>query len=252
MEPIVDVAWLEEHHGEVVLADVRWYLDGRSGRDAYQTGHIAGAVFVPMNGCLAAPASAAEGRHPLPHPSVFASCMGTVGIGDRTVVVGYDDARGSVAARLVWMLRALGEEAALLDGGLDAWTQPLETGPAPTAACAGFTPRPWPADRVASIDDVGAAAAAGVVVVDVRAPERYRGDVEPIDPRAGHIPGAVNVPWFTHADFPEGELIVHCGSGVNACHTLLALERAGRSARLFPGSWSQWSADPSRPVAIGP
>lgn len=270
MEPVVDVAWLDEHRDGLVVADVRWYLDGRSGRDAYLAGHLPGAVFVSMDTCLAAPPSAAEGRHPLPHPVAFASCMSTVGIGDGQAVVAYDDARGSVAARLVWMLRALGEPAALLDGGLQAWDGPLEKGPGLTPGCARFTPRPWPAERLATVEDV---AAGGLVLVDARAPERYRGEVEPIDRRAGHIPGAVNVPWAGNLDPETGRFLspgelrrryepvvagggrgvaVQCGSGVTACHDLLAMDRAGLSpARLYPGSWSQWAADPDRPVAMG-
>jgi thiosulfate/3-mercaptopyruvate sulfurtransferase len=271
VQPVVDVVWLREHRDEVVVADVRWYLDGRSGREAYLAGHLPGAVFVSMDTCLAAPPSSADGRHPLPHPVAFASCMSTLGIGDGQAVVAYDDARGSVAARLVWMLRTLDEPAGLLDGGLQAWDGPLEEGPAAvTPACATFTPRPWPPERLVTMDDV---AAGGLVVVDARAAERYRGDVEPIDRRAGHIPGAVNVPWSGNVDPETGRFLppdelrrryepvlsrgrdvaVHCGSGVTACHDLLAIERAGLPpARLYAGSWSQWAADESRPVATGP
>lgn len=268
MQPVVDSEWLARHRDEVVVADVRWYLDGRSGAEAYAAGHLPGAVFVDLDRCLAGPPSPAEGRHPLPPPEVFAACMAALGIGDGRPVVAYDDARGSVAGRLVWLLRILGEAAALLDGGLAAWTGPLDVGDRPGEAVepARFTARPWPPDRLAGIDEVAGGAA---VVVDVRAPERYRGEVEPIDPRAGHVPGAVNLPWTGNVDPATGlfrspaELrdryagvdrpVVHCGSGVNACHTLLALEVAGLAgARLYPGSWSQWSSDPSRPVATGP
>ena len=260
MEPVVETV----PEGAVV-ADVRWYLDGRSGRDAYRAGHVAGALFVDLDRCLAAPPSAAEGRHPLPPPDQFADCMGALGIGDGTVVVAYDDAGGSVAARLVWMLRALGEEAAVLDGGLAGWTGGLEAGDGGAPAPARFTVRPWPRERLASIDEV---ASGNLVVIDSRAPERYRGEVEPIDPRAGHIPGAVNLPWSGNLDPATGRFLapaqlqerfagmggaaVHCGSGVNACHNLLAMQRAGvGGARLYAGSWSQWSSDPDRPVASG-
>ena len=271
MQAIVDAGWLARHRDEVVVADVRWYLDGRSGASAFAAGHLEGAVYVDLPGCLAAPPSPAAGRHPLPDPAVFAACMGAVGIGDGTPVVAYDDARGSVAARLVWMLRAVGEEAALLDGGLEAWPGPLATGAgASVGSGASFTPRPWPEALLAGIDVV---ASGGALVVDVRAAERYRGVVEPVDPRAGHIPGAVNLPWTELVDpgsgrflppaqlrerleragvRPGAEVVVHCGSGVTACHPLLAIERAGLGpARLFPGSFSQWSSDPARPVATG-
>jgi thiosulfate/3-mercaptopyruvate sulfurtransferase len=267
MEPVVEAAWVAAHLDDVVVADVRWYLDGRSGPDAYAAGHIPGAVFVEMDGCLAAPPSPSAGRHPLPDPIDFARCMSRLGIGDGQAVVAYDDARGSAAARLVWMLRALGEQAALLDGGLAAWEGPVEQGPGPPREPARFTPRPWPADRIVTIDEV---AASRSPLVDARAPERYRGESEPVDPRAGHIPGALNLPWTGNVDPETGRFltpdelraryaevasgsIVYCGSGINACHDLLAMERAGISGvRLYPGSWSQWSADPSRPAASGP
>ncbi|MGO3210351.1 MAG: sulfurtransferase, partial [Brachybacterium sp.] len=171
--------------------------------------------------------------------------------------------------RLVWMLRALGHDAAVLSGGLDAWDGPLETTDVRPAA--GDVPvRDWPASRIATADEVAAGAA---LVIDARAAERYRGEVEPIDPRAGHIPGAVNLPFAENLD-PEGrflsphqlrrrfeaagvredrETVVYCGSGVTATHDLLALERAGFTrVRLFPGSWSQWSAEATRPVVVGP
>lgn len=263
--PVVDTDWLAAHPG-AVRADVRWYLDGRSGRDAYVSGHLPGAVFVDLDACLAGPAGPAVGRHPLPSPERFAQSMGRLGISDGSVVVAYDDAGGTVAARLVWMLRVLGTGSALLDGGIDAFEGALEAGwtePVPGR----FTPRPWPEVALAGIDEV---AAAGQVVIDARDPARYRGEVEPVDPRAGHIPGAVSVPCRANlaADgrfLPPEELrarfsaagvgagtISYCGSGVTACHNLLAMEYAGLGpGRLYPGSWSQYSADPSRPAATG-
>jgi thiosulfate/3-mercaptopyruvate sulfurtransferase len=265
--PFVDAAWLRAHREEVVVADCRLYLDGRSAEDAYAAGHIVGAVFVDLERGLAAPASPAEGRHPLPSAEAFAEGMARAGIGDATTVVAYDDAGGVMAARLVWMLRATGHHAALLDGGLRAWDEPLSRS-APTVEPATFLPVPWPAERLASIGD--AASRAGVVL-DARQPERYRGDTEPIDPRAGHIPGARNVPAREHLDPSSDRLlpverlrerleaagagpdtISSCGSGVTACHTLLVMEHAGLGpGRLYPGSWSQWSHDDSRPVATG-
>jgi thiosulfate/3-mercaptopyruvate sulfurtransferase len=268
VSPVVDPAWLRAHGTGVVLADVRWYLDGRSGRAAHAAGHLPGAVFVDLDRWLAAPADPAAGRHPLPAPEVFAEGMAALGIGDDDTVVAYDDAGGVVAARLVWMLRVTGHEAALLDGGLTAWDGPLEQA-APERAPAVFTPRPWPAGRLAGVDDVLDPAA---VVLDARDPERYRGDREPVDPRAGHVPGAVNVPTQATLDdtgrlrpaeelrrefaaagvTADSDVVSYCGSGVTACHTLLALEVAGLPpGRLYAGSWSQYSADPGRPVAVG-
>ncbi|WP_028059543.1 sulfurtransferase [Candidatus Solirubrobacter pratensis] len=263
--PVVDFDWLAGH--DAVLADVRHYLDGRSGRAAYDAGHIPGAVYIELEDWLAAPATPQDGRHPLPGPEHFAAGMGEHGIGDDTTVVAYDDAGGAIAARLVWMLRALGRDAALLDGGLLAYDGPLETA-APRIAPAHFTPAPWPADRIASPDD---AADPANVVIDARQRERFRGDTEPVDPRAGHIPGARSLPCREHLD-ERGRLlslerlratlqaagieedtpvVSYCGSGVTACHNLLVLEHAGLgTGRLYPGSWSQWSHS-SRPAATG-
>ena len=272
---MVGVTWLTDRLASgraPVLADVRWYLDGRSGRDAYENGHLPGAVFVDLDRALAAEPGPAVGRHPLPTPEAFAEAMSALGIGDDTTVVAYDDAGGVVAARLVWMLRATGQDAALLDGGLGAWPGPLETGPATTEP-AHLTPRPWPSELLADVDATADAAATGTaVVVDARDADRYRGDREPVDPRAGHIPGARSVPARGNvgpdgtflpveelrARFAEAgttgaaDVISYCGSGVNACHNLIALEHAGLGVgRLFPGSWSQYSSDPARPAATG-
>jgi thiosulfate/3-mercaptopyruvate sulfurtransferase len=250
-----------------VVADVRHYLDGRSGRAAYDGGHLPGAVFVDMDTVLASPPSAAEGRHPLPEPDTFAQGLSQVGIGDDDIVVAYDDAGGVMAARLVWMLRVLGHDAALLDGGLLAYDGPLETG-TQARPVARFTARPWPTDRLATIDD---AADTANVVIDARQRERFRGEEEALDPRAGHIPGARSVPARENVDASgrflpveqlrakladagvvEGAPVVsYCGSGVTACHNLLAIEHAGLGeGRLYPGSWSQWSHTP-RPAATG-
>ena len=141
--PVIDARWLQEHP-EAVLADVRWYLDGRSGQEAYDRGHLPGAVFVDLDRWLAAPGSPAAGRHPLPDPATFATGMAEVGIGDEDTVVAYDDAGGVIAARLVWLLRVTGHQAALLDGGLGAHPGPLEQAAARRGR-ATFTPRPWPA-----------------------------------------------------------------------------------------------------------
>jgi thiosulfate/3-mercaptopyruvate sulfurtransferase len=199
---------------------------------------------------------------------VFAACLGALGISPDDTVVAYDDTGGAAAARVVWMLRAIGVDAALLDGGLGAWADDIAVD-VPEPARTDFPPRPWPDELLASADDTAAAE----VVVDARAVERFRGEVEPIDPKAGHVPGAVTVPFAGNLDdagrwWPPEQLrdryqqaglreasdaVVYCGSGVTACHDLLAIEQAGLGRkRLYAGGWSQWSNDPSRPVEIGP
>ena len=172
--PLVDAEWLATHledvrSGDIALCDVRWYLDGRSGRAAYDAGHLPGAVFVDLDRDLAGPPGGTAGRHPLPDPVSFAAAMGHLGIGDPTIVVAYDDTGGSTASRLVWMLRVLGRRAALLDGGMAGWSGPLSTDPAAPAS-ATFTPMDWPADAIVDAD--GIAAALGdrrAVVLDARA-----------------------------------------------------------------------------------
>ncbi len=265
--PVVSASWWQRHRDEVVLADVRWYLDGRSGRDAYGAGHLPGAVFVDLDRVLAAEPSPEAGRHPLPDPAAFAGGMAGLGIADDSTVVAYDDAGGTIAARLVWMLRATGHAAALLDGGLPAYQGPLEQA-APDRPPARFTPRPWPADRLAGLGD---ATDPGLIVLDARDRARYRGDSEPVDPRPGHIPGARSLPCRENLA-PDGtflpvaqlrerlaeagvtdatQVVSYCGSGVTACHNLLMLEHAGLGeGRLYPGSWSQYSHT-TRPAALG-
>jgi thiosulfate/3-mercaptopyruvate sulfurtransferase len=252
-------------HTPVVLADVRWYLDGRSGREAYEFGHIPGARFVDLDRWLSGQASREEGRNPLPSPEVFAAGMGASGIGDGDVVVAYDDAGGVIAARLVWMLRSLGHPAALLNGGMATYQGALEEG-ASTPQHRTFTARPWPADLLAGIEET---VADGAVVVDARNRDRYEGRQDPIDPRPGHIPGAVNVPCRENLE-PGGRLaqpqqlrdnfqaagiesadgvISYCGSGVTACHNLLVLEHIGLGkGRLFVGGWSQYGHARHLPV----
>lgn len=291
LPPFVSAAELEGLIAEagraerrLVIADVRWYLDGRSGRDAFHAGHIAGAVFVDLDEWLAGPPSAAVGRHPLPDPERFARGMSEAGIGDGTTVVAYDDAGGVIAARLVWMLRALGEDAAVLDGGITGWPGELGAGAtvagrrAAPRADATFTARSWPASALASIDETQARAADGsALVLDARTADRFAGETEPVDARAGHIPGARNLSVRDHiggdgrlrdldelrARFAQlglapggaasgSDVIAYCGSGVTACHELLVLEHAGLGrGRLFPGSWSQYAADAQRPLATG-
>ena len=192
--PVVEADWLADNLGSVVVADVRWYLDGRSGWDAYDRGHLPGARFVDLDADLSAASSPGEGRHPLPNPDRFAAAMGRLGIGDGDRVVAYDDAGGVIAARLWWMLDSLGHPAAVLDGGIGAWAGPLETAPAVWAP-AEFTARRWPEDRFVSIDDLDQLRGRpGIVVIDARSAERYRGEPNSIDPRFGHVPGALNMP----------------------------------------------------------
>ena len=277
--PVVDAAWLARNleHPDLVVADVRWSVGApEAGRAAYESGHIPGAVFVDLDADLSAGAGDGKrGRHPLPASGAFAAAMSGRGIGDDNVVVAYDDAKGSVAARLWWMLDVLGHRAAVLEGGIASWTGPLET-EVPDRTAATFSEKPWPSDAVAYADAVAEAVERGVPVIDARAPERFRGEEEPVDPRAGHIPGAVNVAWAGNVD-GDGRLdqpaklldrfaaagvpveqndddrpIVYCGSGVTACHDVLAMRVAGLpTPRLFVGSWSEWSSDPERPVATG-
>lgn len=273
--PIVSADWLADQLAagdpRLRVVDVRWYLDGRSGRAAYEAGHIDGAMFVDLDEVLAAPATAADGRHPLPPPEVFAGGLSAAGIADHDITIAYDDLGGMVAGRLVWMLRILGLPGAVLDGGLPAWAGPLAEGPGATPRPTTRNVRTWPPDAMATADEVAATVAAGGLVVDARAPERYRGDTEPVDPRAGHIPGAVNLPFAANLDDDgrfrpldelattygeagiDADTILYCGSGVSACHHAVAVEAAtGTRPRLYVGSWSQWSSDLDRPAATGP
>jgi thiosulfate/3-mercaptopyruvate sulfurtransferase len=281
--PLVADTWLADRLAAagspggrpVVVADVRWYLDGRSGLEAYRNGHLPGAVWIDLDRWLAAHLSPTDGRHPLPDPAVFAEGMSRNGIGPDTVVVAYDDQGGLVAGRLVWMLRRLGHDAALLDGGLGAWTGPVEQGDGPVPAATSFPIRPWPSEYFVTTDEVRDRPAT-TRLLDARAAERYRGETEPIDPQAGHIPGASSMPLtgnlgpdgrFLSVDqlvaryapvlapaadgTPVEEVVVYCGSGVSACHDLLALEATGHVGRLYTGSWSAWSSTPGLPVATG-
>jgi thiosulfate/3-mercaptopyruvate sulfurtransferase len=260
--PLVNASAIGEPN--VVVADVRWALGSGADRAGYEAGHIPGAVFVDLDRDLS---GVGGGRHPLPTPAAFAAAMSRLGIGDDTPVIAYDDTAGSIAARLWWMLSVLDHPVALLDGGLQAWSGPLESGPATARPPDVFTEKPWPAEALVDADSI---AAGHWHLIDARAPERYRGETEPVDARPGHIPGAVNVPWSGNVDssgrfLPAEELavrfnsptdaqaVVYCGSGVTACHDALAMEMAGLPRpRLYAGSWSDWSADPARPAEVTP
>jgi thiosulfate/3-mercaptopyruvate sulfurtransferase len=256
-----------------VVVDCRWYLDGRDARAIYDEGHIPGALFVDLDADLAGPLAEDRrgGRHPLPPLEAFAETLARLGVTEDSVVVAYDDRSGAIASRLWWMLRYVGHAGGrVLDGGLDAWTaagQSLSTEPVSRAAAPKLDLVP----QLEMVVDGRTVADRGATsrLVDARAPERFVGDAEPIDPRAGHIPGAVNRPWpdnledglFASDEALEarygpisdgGDVIVYCGSGVTACHNLLALALVGRGdAKLYVGSWSDWCSDPARPVATG-
>jgi thiosulfate/3-mercaptopyruvate sulfurtransferase len=273
--PLVSVDWLAAHRADpgLRIADVRWSLSGPPGRERYEAGHIPGAVFLDADRELSSPGEG-PGRHPIPSPAKLAAVLGARGIGNEHVVVGYDDAGGSIAARLWWLFRHYGHEGAcaVLDGGIGAWTdagEPLATD-APRHPPADWTPGDARADTL-DADTLNGLMNGHLVVLDARAAERYRGETEPIDPRAGHIPGAFSAPWSAnlgpdgrflaadvlrdrYASLGAGErpIVAYCGSSLSASHDLLALELAGiGGARLYEGSWSDWSSDPSRPVATG-
>jgi thiosulfate/3-mercaptopyruvate sulfurtransferase len=264
LDPVISVEALERDAGAVRIVDVRWYLDGRSGRDAFVAGHIPGAVFCDLDTVLAGHGAPTAGRHPLPSPAAFASALGALGIAVNDTVVAYDDTGGGTAGRLVWMLRAIGQPAAILDGGLAAWHGPrsgLEA--APTAVAREAIA--WPPTLLEDLADLDALPSSAVVL-DARAPERYSGAFEPVDPRAGHIPGASNLPWtsllgddgrlasaealqaaFRQAGIERADdLVASCGSGVTACMLLIAAEHAGLGrGRLFVPSFSGWSSSRS-------
>jgi thiosulfate/3-mercaptopyruvate sulfurtransferase len=255
-----------------VVLDVRWVLGGPPGAQAYAAGHIPGAVFVDLETELAAPAGAG-GRHPLPAASDFGAAMAAKGVSAARRVVVYDASTSVAAARAWWLLRYYGHpDVAVLDGGLAAWVaagRPLQR----------KRPQPTPGDFAAmpgglpTLDAAGAAAVASGPgrLLDARAPERFAGEQEPVDPVAGHIPGARNHPASANLG-PDGRFLerdqlraalqaagvaenqalgAYCGSGITAAHTVLAAELAGFGAALYPGSWSEWITDPARPVATG-
>jgi len=253
-------------------------LDANAGREAYERGHLPQARHADLARELSAPVTVSTGRHPLPDPARFETTLRDWGVNGDSIVVAYDDRNGAYAARLWWMLRWLGhDDVCVLDGGYARWTQlglPTATDRTPALPRGDFVAHPRGA-MVATAADVALAGRDRTIrVLDARGAERFRGDVEPIDAVAGHVPGAVNHP-YTASLGPDGRAlpprelrstfsaplgdvgpdrtIAMCGSGVTACHLLLALEHAGLAGgRLYAGSWSEWIRDPSRPVAKGP
>jgi thiosulfate/3-mercaptopyruvate sulfurtransferase len=262
---LVDPRWVQAHP-EARLVDLRWTAKGPPAKQKYEEGHLPGAAFVDLDEDLSRPGG--PGRHPFPGEEQFARVLSRLGIGPDTPVVVYDEGHSSFAARFWFMLRAYGHRlAAVLDGGMRAWTEaglPLSR-EAPRIPPAPVRKLTLDRSRLADVDEVQARKA---VVLDARAPERYRGEVEPLDRKAGHIPGALNAPWAANLNAaqrfrPPQELrqlyeqyganvIVSCGSGVTACHDALAIELAGLPPpRLYVGSFSGWLEDPARPIATG-
>ena len=277
---LVDVATVAAHVEDAawVLVDCRSTLgDVHEGPRRYATGHLPGARYAHLEGDLAGPMTATSGRHPLPDPAVLAERLGRWGIGNDTQVVAYDDAGGAYAARLWWLLRWLGhEQVAVLDGGVQAW---VAAGHALVAGVPELRARHFsgaPRDSVwldaTEVLELVEGDASGLLV-DARGAARFAGSEEPIDPIAGHIAGAINLPFTGNlgaegkflppaelaaryraalSTVPPAEVVAYCGSGVTACHALLAMEHAGlRGARLYAGSWSEWLRDPTRPLRTG-
>lgn len=257
---------------DVVVFDTRFKLDdAQYGEQAYAREHIPGAFYLHLDRDLSSPITPASGRHPLPDIERFGATMRSYGVSRATQVIVYDDAGGMFAARLWWLLKYLGhDKVAVLDGGWPAWLAAggqVSHQPSPTPAVGSFAGQPR-ADLVLSADEVAAGLAdESIVLCDARAPERYHGQVEPIDPVAGHVPGAVNVPFMQnldaekcfkdpatlsamHGEFASRHVVHMCGSGVTACHNILAYAVAGLPMpKLYAGSWSEWIRDPQRPVA---
>lgn len=263
----------------VVVVDCSFDLTNpAAGRESYQQGHIAGAYYLHLDNELSGPKTGANGRHPLPDAELFVARLRALGVNDDTLVVAYDAQGGMYAARLWWLLRWVGHGAvAVLDGGRNAWVAaglPVDQGATPDPEIGGNLARKPSLVRTVDADALVAnLSQPTMLVVDARAADRFRGENETLDPVGGHIPGAINrffkdnlAPdgYFKSADQlraefgqvlggrPAAETVMQCGSGVTACHNLLAMEVAGLTdAALYPGSWSEWCANPQRPVATG-
>lgn len=273
---LVSLSWLAERMGdpELVVADCRFQLgQPDAGREAYERGHISGAVYVDLERHMSGPVREHGGRHPLPDLGTFSLWLGQQGIGNDSLVVAYDDQGGAMASRLWWMLRFLGHQRVhLLSEGFGAWKAagyPVDS-EEPLLALKRFTPHVHPAMMISVHDLHSRLGQPGVTIVDAREPGRYRGEFEPIDAKAGHIPGAVNRFWKDALDADgrwrpsseqaarfadlnkDDELVVYCGSGVTACPNVLALQEAGfERVRLYLGSWSDWISYSENPIATG-
>lgn len=275
---LVSTELLASHPDQWAIVDCRFDLQREeAGREQYRAGHIPGAVYASLNDDLSATRTGTNGRHPLPSVDALAAAFGRFGIDRATQVVVYDQDSGLFASRLWWSLRYLGHDAvALLDGGWAKWVRegrPTRQGDE-SRRPAAFVPAPRPELRVGIDDVIARLNDPRALLVDARGPDRFEGRSETIDPVAGHIPGATNhfyksnvaddgtmlPPDSLRENFgrllggrPPGEAVMYCGSGVSACHNLLAMEHAGlRGAKLYPGSWSEWSSDPARPIETGP
>ncbi|MCX5744241.1 MAG: sulfurtransferase [Proteobacteria bacterium] len=267
--PLISVAELAARSAVTIL-DVRYKLGGPAGVTEFTAGHVPGAVYVDLDTALASPPGRG-GRHPLPDAATFARAMQRAGVSAMRPVVVYDDWGARAAGRAWWLLRYFGHpNVRVLDGGWGAWRgagHEIASGDARSEVEPGTFEASPGGMPIVDAEDVGAVG----VLIDARAPERFRGDVEPIDPVAGHIPNAVNVPTTANLDadgrfranaelaatyarvgaVAGADVAVYCGSGVTAAHDVLALELAGVRARLYPGSWSAWITDPRRPIARG-
>jgi thiosulfate/3-mercaptopyruvate sulfurtransferase len=271
---LVTTGWLQDHLDDrlVRVVDCRWVLGKPGeGRRQYEQGHIPGGVHLDVEEHLSG--KEGPGRHPIPSKRDFQKAISEIGVGRETHVVAYDDGRGTPAARLWWLLRYYGhEKVSVLDGGWELWrkeNRPVDQA-VPHYSAAEFLVRPkkkWVVDK-AAVDSLRDQP--DVLLMDARMPERYRGEVEPIDPKAGHIPGAQNFPFPNVIDPEMGKflpkerlkaefekigtkeartIICYCGSGVTACTNILALKLAGYNALLYEGSWSEWCQDPTLPIA---
>ena len=278
IDPLVNATWLLENLATSVLVDVRWSLAGGANKEAYLAGHLPGARFADLDHELSQlPASQLAGRHPLPTKMQFAMLLSRLGVDGQQPAVAYDDMGGAIAARFWWLMRYFGlDNGRVLDGGIQAWQSAggsIETG---AVAPARQTAPPL-VEQPQMIVDADTLAALrnepGVVLLDARSAARFRGDEEPVDARAGHIPGAQNAPFNGNLVAPRGtflpretlrqrftalgtadarKVVNYCGSGVTACHNALAIQHAGLGdSLLYPGSWSDWASQRALPLATG-
>jgi thiosulfate/3-mercaptopyruvate sulfurtransferase len=280
VDPLVTADWLAARLGDprTIVADVRWYLQGKRGIDEYRAGHLPGAHFVDVDRDLSSPPGPGRpGRHPLPSADHFRDVLARIGVRADSVVVAYDDVGGAQAARLWWLLKYFGHDIGrVLDGGIQAWSDSGGSLDSATPAPADAPPLQLIAHPQMIVDKTRVrfmVERKQGVLLDARAPERFEGKVEPVDARPGHIPGAKSAPFVANLTRPGGpfrpreelrrqyatlgagsggEVIAYCGSGVTACHDLLALTIAGfDGALLYEGSWGDWAGDPALPAALG-